>query len=516
MNLRRVDTIRLILGDQLNSEHSWFKQVDPHTLYVIAEIRSETDYTLHHIQKICVFFGAMRRFSAYIKAQGHQVYYQKIDEYHRPQSFAGILDDLTTTYKPKNLEAHYPDEYRLLKLLENYRSPFGHKIRFFDSEHFILPFENIGKYFAKNRPQLMERFYRSMRKNTGYLLSSDQKPEGGRWNFDTENRKKIPAHFILPPRYFPHNDLKDEYHNTLQSGCKFFGFIQPDQVIWPIDRDQALVCLESFVQHCLPYFGTYQDAMTHQDPFLMHSRLSFALNSKLISPQEVIEKAIGAYYQHPGTISLPQIEGFVRQILGWREYMRGIYWANMPDYQQLNFFNHQRKLPSWYWTGKTKMNCLATCIEQSLQWAYAHHIQRLMVTGNFALLAGIHPDEVDQWYLGIYIDAIEWVEITNTRGMSQYADGGIVGSKPYVSSANYIQKMSNYCAKCHYNPKKRTGPDACPFNSLYWAFYLQNKSALRSNPRVGMVYRIIDQMPINERIQITQAANRIIDNIENI
>jgi deoxyribodipyrimidine photolyase-related protein len=255
----------------------------------------------------------------------------------------------------------------------------------------------------------------------------------------------------------------------------------------------------------------------HTDSWLLfHSRLSFSMNTKMISPLEVIEASIDAYRHSNGKITLPQIEGFVRQILGWREYMRGIYWGWMPEFGELNFLNHQRKLPSWFWTGDTKMNCMKHAITQSLDKAYAHHIQRLMVTGNFALLAGIHPDEIDKWYLGIYIDAIEWVEITNTRGMSQFADGGIVGTKPYVSTANYIGKMSNYCKSCHYDADDKTGPNACPFNSLYWNFYDLHRDKFEKNPRIGMMYRILEKMEPAQLAATLERAGYCLDNIESL
>jgi deoxyribodipyrimidine photolyase-related protein len=277
-----------------------------------------------------------------------------------------------------------------------------------------------------------------------------------------------------------------------------------------------LELLSFFIENCLPYFGTFQDAMTTDAWSVYHSRISFAMNVKLLSPKEVVDAVIQSYRSNEHSIALNQVEGFVRQIIGWREYMRGIYWMHMPDYAGLNFFNHENKLPDWYWTGETKMKCLSHSIKQSLQFAYAHHIQRLMVTGNFALLAGIHPDEVDSWYLGIYIDALEWVEITNTRGMSQFADGGIVGTKPYVSSANYIDKMSSYCGKCYYNSKQKVGERACPFNSLYWHFYARNEQLLRKNPRIGMAYVTWDKMQPQVKEELLHQAERYLSKINEL
>jgi deoxyribodipyrimidine photolyase-related protein len=288
-------------------------------------------------------------------------------------------------------------------------------------------------------------------------------------------------------------------------GVKTIGAIAPQCFDWPISRSQALEQQEDFVRHRLPHFGTYQDAMTLESETLFHSRLSFALNTKMLHPMEVIRAALARGRRAP--IDIAQLEGFVRQILGWREYMRGIYWTHMPDYASLNTLGHQAALPDYYWTAETGMKCMQAAIDQSLKHAYAHHIQRLMVTGNFALLAGVHPDQVDAWYLGIYIDAIQWVEIVNTRGMSQFADGGIVATKPYIASANYIHKMSDYCSACRYRPTVRTGERACPFNSLYWDFLHRHRSRLKKNPRVGMMYRTWDRMAdASRRDLLAQAA----------
>ncbi|MEL6594223.1 MAG: cryptochrome/photolyase family protein, partial [Bacteroidota bacterium] len=299
-------------------------------------------------------------------------------------------------------------------------------------------------------------------------------------------------------------------------GVKTIGSVNADHFIWPTSREDAKAALDFFVQRCLPHFGTYQDAMTREYWALFHSRLSFPLNAKILHPLEVVNAAIEYWETHEEEVSLAQLEGFVRQIIGWREYMRGVYWAHMPEYASENYFGHDRKLPDYFWTGETKMACVSHAVSQSLEQAYAHHIQRLMVTGNFALLAGIDPDELDQWYLGIYIDAIEWVEITNTRGMSQFADGGKVGTKPYVSSANYIDKMSDYCGGCHYNKKKRHGEKACPFNSLYWHFYARNEDKLRKNPRIGFAYRTLARMKDEERIKTLEQAEVYLEGLEGL
>lgn len=331
-------------------------------------------------------------------------------------------------------------------------------------------------------------------------------PVGGQWNYDAENRHKLPAtHRPLPPKLFskPVDDLLQLLEDQ---GVKTMGHLPKEGFIWPTTRAESLELLQYFVENALIHFGRYEDAMSKKDWSVYHSRLSFALNCKLLSPKEVIDTAVQYWEKNQNLITLPQIEGFVRQILGWREFMRGIYWAHMPSYSTLNALDHHTPLPDWFWTGETKMNCLRYSIGQSLEYAYAHHIQRLMVIGNFALLAGISPDELDAWYLGVYIDAIEWVEITNTRGMSQFADGGIVGSKPYVASSNYIQKMGDYCQGCHYDMKQRTGEKACPFNALYWDFYARHEDRFRKNPRIGMMYQTWGKMSPETQASIRKQA----------
>jgi deoxyribodipyrimidine photolyase-related protein len=312
-----------------------------------------------------------------------------------------------------------------------------------------------------------------------------------------------------------HHNVTEIVNQIKTAGIQTIGSIVPENFNWPTQRQEALDLLEYFCAALLPWFGSYQDAMDTRSWSLFHARISFALNIKMIHPLEVCERVVQAGLENPD-VALHQIEGFVRQIIGWREYMRGVYWAQMPEYAQLNFFNHTRPLPDWFWTGATKMNCMRHAIKQSLDQAYAHHIQRLMVTGNFALMAGIHPDALDEWYLGIYIDAIEWVEITNTRGMSQFADGGIVGTKPYNSTANYINNMSNYCGSCFYQHKIRVGEKACPFNSLYWDFYERNREVLGKNPRIGMAYRNLDKMPESERTAIIKQAEKYLNNLNDL
>ncbi len=501
-------TLRLTLGDQLNHQHSWFSQTDENVLYTMMEMRQETDYVKHHIQKICGFFLAMRAFSTQLKDSGHQVKYFLLDDAENQQSLSKNIQTLIEKYNIQKFEYLLPDEYRLDEQLRTIAHDLDIPTEAFDTEHFLSERMDVESLFKGKKMFLMETFYRKMRQKYDILMEPDGKtPLTGKWNYDASNRKKLPKSVEIPkPKSFI-RDVSELIALIESQDIQTIGRIKPAHYDWPVTRKEGLELLDHFLKIRLHQFGTYQDAMTTRDTLLFHSKLSFLMNTKLLHPLEVI-KAVEAYWSnHQDSVDIAQAEGFIRQVLGWREYMRGIYWAKMPEYKNLNYFDHQNELPDWYWTGDTKMRCLKSAVDQSLDDAYAHHIQRLMVTGNFALLLGVHPDEVDQWYLGIYMDAIEWVEITNTRGMSQFADGGIVGTKPYVSSANYIDKMSDYCKDCFYDKKKKHGHKACPFNSLYWDFYQRHEDKLRKNPRIGMMYRLLDKMDSQEKEKLFEQAH---------
>ena len=515
MTVNKTKIARLILGDQLNSNHSWFDTVQNNVTYIMMEVRTETDYATHHIQKVVGFFAAMRFFAEALRINNHNVIYIELNHEDNKQSFGANLEVLLSNGNFTHFEYQLPDEYRLDKILETFATQLTIPTKVYDTEHFFTTRNELGTFFEGKKMYLMESFYRAMRKKHDILMDGSN-PTTGQWNYDADNRKKLPKdHKPTAPMVF-NNDVSDIVEMISKTDCKTIGTIEAKQFLWPINREQSLELLDFFVTECLPLFGTYQDAMTPNEWSLYHSRLSFSMNIKMISPSEVIHRAIKEWENHPETIEYNQLEGFVRQIIGWREYMRGIYWLKMPEYNSLNYFNHQEKLPDWFWTGNTKMNCLKDSIKQSLHYAYAHHIQRLMITGNFALLAGTHPDEVDAWYLGIYIDALDWVEITNTRGMSQFADGGIVGTKPYVSSASYIDKMSNYCGSCYYNKAKKVGDKACPFNSLYWNFYDKHEDKLAKNPRIGMMYKVWQRMKPEDKEALLQQADYYLKNINNL
>jgi deoxyribodipyrimidine photolyase-related protein len=479
----------------------------------------ELNYVRHHIQKISAFFLAMRNFRDEKCLEGHTFHYIALDDPENTQNLSSNIKYWIQKGPYSSFEYLLPDEYRLdgelKKLCQELESEFHIPCKNYDTEHFFTDRDFLKYRLRGKKTYLMETFYRELRVMENVLMSGEL-PEGGVWNLDKENRKPYDFKTPIPKAIqFSHNgtSIKNLLDNL---GYSYMGNLEKNFLPWPISRKEALVALDYFVEYLLPNFGKFEDAMVDSEPNLFHSRLSFSMNLKLISPREVIDSCLIAYKTHPEKYDLASLEGFIRQILGWREFMRGQYWAKMPDFSNLNFFSHTRDLPSWYWNGDTKMNCLQRSIQDSLNHGYAHHIQRLMITGNFALLAGINPDQIDLWYLGIYIDAIEWVEITNTRGMSQFADGGLIASKPYVSGANYISKMSNYCKGCIYNPKIRYGKSACPFNSFYWNFFLSHQDLLRKNIRLALVYKILEKMEPDEVEKIQNQAHQYLSEIETL
>lgn len=505
--------LRLILGDQLNTNHSWFQEKDTDTIYCLFEMRQETDYVQHHIQKVVGFFSAMRSFSSELSAKNHKVIYYKINDQRNKQDLVKNLLQIIQEEEIVQFEYLSPDEYRLDKQLTEFCKTISIKNTVFDTEHFYTDRSELKNFYEGKKLYVMENFYRYMRKKH-HVLMEGSKPEGGEWNYDKSNRKKWKKETLIPPYKIFLKDVSELVNEIKIAEIQTIGNINTKNFEYPTTRNEVLDQLDYFCSHLLIYFGDYQDAMHTDEVNLYHSRISFAMNIKLISPKEVIEKVLETYRHFKNEIHISQVEGFIRQIIGWREYMRGMYWALMPSYKELNVLNNQNKLPNFFWTGKTKMNCLKNTINNSLDNAYAHHIQRLMITGNFALLMQIHPDEVDAWYLGIYNDAIEWVQLTNTRGMSQFADGGKIATKPYVSSANYIDKMSNYCGSCYYNKKEKTTPKACPFNSLYWNFLDDKREQLSKNRRMGMMYSLLNKIPGPDLANIKEKAQHIIENAD--
>lgn len=505
-----MKTLRLILGDQLNIKHSWFKNTNENVVYCMFEMRQETNYTTHHIQKVIGFFAAMRQFASHLKTQGHELVYLKINDEKNTQSLTDNLLQSIQEHHIKSFEYIEPDEYRLDKQLRTFCKSLDLSSNVVSAEHFYTNRQDVANFFEGKKQYLMENFYRDMRKKHDILMVAGQ-PEGATWNFDKSNRNKWKGDVDIPTYKWFKNDVSEVIKDLQTARIKTIGRLDTKTFTYPITRTQALEQLKYFCEKLLIHFGDYQDAMHTDQDYLFHSRLSFAMNLKLISPKDVVTTVLNYYQKHGDNIHLSQVEGFIRQIIGWREYMRGMYWACMPAYKTKNELDNHNQLPEFFWTGNTNMNCLKQAINNSLNNGYAHHIQRLMITGNYLLLTQTHPDQVDEWYLGIYVDAIEWVQLTNTRGMSQYADGGTIATKPYISSGSYIHKMSNYCESCHYNKNKKTEDNACPFNSLYWNFLDEKRSYLKNNFRMGMMYNLLDKMNKQDLQNMKKRAQHIIN-----
>lgn len=514
--IKSYKTLRLVLGDQLNQNHSWYQNRDDSVLYVMMEVGQEQEYAHHHIQKVVAFFMAMENFRDWLNAEGHHCKYIFLDGKKNTHSISGNIKRLLDKGDFEKFEYQLPDEYRLDQELKELCSTLSIETSTIDTEHFLTDRKYVKDFFDKKKSFLMETFYRNMRKQHEILLDQNGEPEGGKWNYDVENREKWNEETKVPS-FTKFQQPSEEILERVKSyGAPTLGTMPEKDFYWATSKDEAEMLLEEFVYEKLIHFGTYQDAMHTEQSFMYHSCLSFALNVKILHPKDVVQRVESYWRRSNKGIGLAQVEGFIRQIIGWREYMRGVYWAKMPDYEHKNYFGHKRPLPEFYWTGDTKMKCLSSCITQSLEKAYAHHIQRLMVTGNFALLNLTDPDEVDAWYLGIYIDAVQWVEITNTRGMSQYADGGLLSTKPYISSANYINKMSNYCTNCHYSKSKKTGEKACPFNSLYWNFLMVHEEALSKNRRMSMIYNLLNKKSSEEREALRQQAEYYLEHVNEL
>ena len=499
----------LVLGDQLTSVisslHSGSRNVDT---VLIAEVAEEASYVRHHKKKIAFVFSAMRHFADELLQTGWRVRYVKLDDPQNSGSLIGEVARAVTDTVAERVLLTEPGEYRLKTALMDWADQSGTDLNMLEDDRFIASHQEF-RGWAKGRKQLrMEYFYREMRRKTGLLMSGDQ-PEGGQWNYDSDNRKPAKGDLFIPaPLYVSPDPTTTEVLALVEARFQNnFGALRP---FWfAVTRAGALNALEQFVDQALPTFGDYQDAILEGEPFLYHSVLAQYINVGLLNPMEVCRRVERAYYD--GHAPLNAVEGFIRQIIGWREYMRGVYWLKMPGYTDQNFLTATRALPDFYWTGDTDMACMAAAIKQTREQAYAHHIQRLMVTGNFAMLAGIDPHQVHEWYLAVYADAYEWVEAPNVIGMSQFADGGFLGSKPYAASGNYINKMSDHCAGCRYDVKQKTGSEACPFNPLYWDFLIRNEDKLRGNPRLGQVYRTWDKMDGDKKEAYRESAKAVLN-----
>jgi deoxyribodipyrimidine photolyase-related protein len=503
----------LILGDQLSLDNPALAGIDAlQDRVLMIEAPGEATRVWNHRARIAIFLSAMRHFAGQLRGRGITVDYRDLDDRRGGDSLRGRLLATLKTERPQRLRVCEAGEYSAAADIAAACAEADVPLAVLPDSHFLCSRAEFAEW-AKGRKELrMEFFYREMRRRHGALMRNG-KPEGGRWNFDAENRagfpKTGPGELPTPPSFPPDAITREVLALVERRFAEHPGALQ--HFAWPVTRDDALHALADFIRHRLPRFGQHQDAMWSDMPFGWHSLLSAALNLKLLDPREVIAAAEAAWRE--GAAPLESVEGFIRQILGWREFIRGVYWLDMPGLLEANHYRHERPLPRFYWTAETDMNCMRETIGQTLRYGYAHHIQRLMVTGNFALLAGINPRAVHEWYLAVYVDAVEWAELPNTTGMALFANGGRFTSKPYIASGAYISRMSNYCTGCRYDPKQKTGPRACPFTTLYWNFIDRHEAELAANPRTVLMARNVARLDAGARAAIREAAGNILDTI---
>jgi deoxyribodipyrimidine photolyase-related protein len=504
-------TLRVVLGDQLSPGLVSLRDIAPGDTVLMAEVMAECSYVPHHAKKLVLVLSAMRHFAALLAAGGVAVDYVRLDDPGNTHSLRGEVVRAAGRHRPAAIVVAEPGEWRVLEDMNGWEQAAGCRVEIRRDDRFLCDIRGFRDWAAGKRTLRMEFFYREMRRLHRILMQGDE-PAGGQWNFDRENRKRLPAHTVPPP---PRRPLPDAITREVMAlvAARFRTNIgSVEGFAFPVTADEAEAAFEDFLRHRLPHFGDWQDAMRGGAPFLFHAVLAPALNLGLLDPLDLCRRAESEWWE--GRAPLNAVEGFVRQILGWREFVRGIYWLHMPEYAGLNALAATRKLPSFYWSGGTKMRCMADAIGQTIAHAYAHHIQRLMLTGNFALLAGIDPAEVDRWYLAVYADAYEWVEMPNTRGMALFADGGIVGSKPYAASGAYINRMSDHCARCAYDVKESVGLRACPFNALYWDFIGRHAERFADNPRMAMPLRGWATMPAAKREALQARAGALLATLD--
>lgn len=507
-----MTTLITILGDQLSHDLSALSGQDKaDAIILMVEVDEETTYVPHHKAKIAYILSAMRHHAGSLRAAGWTVDYVKLNDAGNSGSFTGEVARAIERHSPSAIRVTEASEWRVRAMLESWADRFDVPVSLLPDDRFLASHEEFEAW-AEGRKQLrMEFFYRDMRRKSGLLMDGD-KPVGGQWNFDSENRKPAKRDMMIPrPLHFEPDPVTREVIEMVES--RFTGHLgRTARFGFAVTREDALKQQAHFLDHALPLFGDYQDAMVTGEPFLWHSILSPYINSGLLDPLHLCREVEARY--NTGKVPINAAEGFIRQIIGWREYVRGIYWFAGPDYVDRNELGAKRDLPSFYWTGDTDMHCMSEAIGQTLEYAYAHHIQRLMITGNFALIAGVDPKQVHEWYLAVYADAYEWVELPNTLGMSQFGDGGMLASKPYASSGAYINRMSNYCSSCRYDVKQRTGPEACPFNALYWDFMARNESKLRSNVRMAMPYKNWERMEDTDKAALRASAKQFLERLD--
>lgn len=508
-----MTVLRVLFGDQLSLEMATLADLEPtQDRVLMMEVMAEGTYVRHHKQKLVLVLSAMRHFAEALRRIGITVDYVCLDAPDNTGHFTSEVHRAVLRHRASRIVVTEPSEWRVSTMVNQWTTSMGVAVEVREDRRYFASHARFATWAHGRRSWRMEHFYRDMRREHHILMNGDQ-PVGGDWNYDAANRKPLPAR-IVPPvrRRFPPDDITRSVMALVAKRFPdHFGELQT--FAWPVTRGDALAALADFIAHELAQFGDYQDAMKAGAPFLFHSLLAPALNLGLLSPREICQAAERAW--HSGTAPLNAVEGFIRQILGWREYVRGVYWTLMPDYASRNALQATRPLPSFYWTGDTPMRCLREVVQQTSEHAYAHHIQRLMVTGNFALLAGIAPSDIERWYLAVYSDAFEWVEMPNTLGMAVFADGGQMASKPYAASGAYIDRMSDFCGDCHYDVKLKRGPTACPFNYLYWAFLIRQRNRLSANPRMAMPYRTLAGWSAERQQEILAEADAFLDQLQN-
>jgi len=507
----------VVLGDQLDLDAAAFDGFDAAVDRVwMAEVAEESTHVVSSQPRTALFLAAMRHFALALQTAGRPLYYTRLDAPGNGGSLGAQLQLDIAQRRPERLVMTAPGDWRVLQAIKDAAQAQGLPLDIREDRHFYCSVREFAAHAQGRKSLRMEYFYREQRKRHRVLMQGDgpdggavDAPIGGQWNFDADNREAFGAAGpgAVPPRTrFEPDALTREVIALVQTRFATHpGSL--DGFAWPVTRDQALQSLQAFIQARLPLFGRYQDAMWPGDPWLYHAHLSAALNLKLLNPREVVAAAEAAY--RDGHAPLASVEGFIRQILGWREYVRGIYWTQMPGYLERNALDAQEALPAWYWTGATDMACLRDALAQTLAHGYANHIQRLMVTGLFALMLGVNPKEVHAWYLAVYVDAVEWVELPNTLGMSQYADGGVMGSKPYIATGKYIQRMSPHCKGCRYDPAQRSGDSACPFTTLYWDFLMRHETALARNPRMALQVKNVARLSDAQKQAVSERSAAI-------
>ncbi|QYU66009.1 cryptochrome/photolyase family protein [Leptolyngbya sp. 15MV] len=488
-----MTTLRVVLGDQCSDGLSALEGLDPaRDVVLMAEVRAECTYVRHHKQKIALVLSAMRHFAERLRGRGIRVAYVAFDDRDNTHTLAGEVARAAARAKAKRIVATHPGEWRVLEDMKGWGRATGLPIEIREDTRFLCTLDRFRRWAGDRKQLRMEFFYREMRRETGLLMNAPDEPAGGQWNFDHDNRASLPRGTRPPaPRRFPPDAItRDVIALVDREFADHFGTL--GAFAWPVTPEQAREALDDFIAHRLPRFGDYQDAMAEGEPTLFHAVIAAAMNVGILDARTCCEAAEQAYRE--GDAPLNAVEGFIRQILGWREYVRGLYWARMPAYRETNALGATRPLPWFYWSAETEMACLRAAITQTRDLAYAHHIQRLMVTGNFALLAGLDPVAVNEWYMIVYADAYEWVELPNTHGMALFADGGVMASKPYAASGAYINRMSDHCRGCAFDVKQPTGPRACPFNFLYWDFIARHAERFARNPRMAMPLRTLAKM----------------------